>query len=59
MFDDTVNFPFFISFDYVCGRFWVSRSMDVVFVLRSEEDSMEYVIHFPVWREFKAIGDRF
>ena len=50
--EDTIDFVFGVSIDYISRRFGVCGTMSVGFHIWSKKGGMENVMHFPMLREF-------
>ena len=55
-FDDLIYFPFWLAFYDLWWRFQEVGTMLFGFLVWCEQGSMEDVVDFPVWGEFKFVG---
>src|SRR6266498_2700105 len=56
--NDSLYFPFFLSFNKIWWRMRGIWSMDIVFFIRRKQSRMEGMKHLPFLRQFKLICDR-
>ena len=55
-FDDLINFPFWLAFYDLWWQFQEIGAALFGFLVWCEQGSMEDVMDFPVWGEFKFVG---